>query len=279
MRKVKKPIFCVKDIVCDCAETLRDNEKKQRIIDSSDEIDMKSQEYDVLAEKQLLSQITEHDIVAGNVTKEEMVYLYEKKFVANKDVRRKYYDKIMVLTDGICPICNIGHVRNLDHYLPKALFPAYALTPYNLLPICRDCNFDKKDYKFKSNDEATLHPYYDEIDHMIWLQAELHISNGGIVVSYFVNEKIEDKSFVLKCINHMKTYKLKEKYALEAAREISDNILMWKNKLDQWGKKEFLGFINEIIHSLESVHKNSWKIAFYRALADNVEILEDCSLS
>lgn len=275
MRKVKKPNFCVKEIVCDCAESLRDNEIKQRIIAASDEIDMKSQEYDALAEKQLLSQITEHDIVAGNVTKNEMVDLYNKKFVAKIEVRSKYYDKIMVLTNGICPICNLGHVRNLDHYLPKASFPTYALTPYNLLPICRDCNFDKKDYRFKTDEEATLHPYYDETDNTIWLQAELHIADGGIVVSYSINEKSEDEFFIHKCINHMKTYKLDEKYSIEAAREISDNILMWKNKLDQWGKKEFLSFINEIIYSLESVHKNSWKVALYRALANNVEILKD----
>lgn len=275
MRRVKKPNFCVKEIVCDCAESLRDSEKKQCIIAASDVIDMKSQEYDVLAENQSLSQITEHDIVACNVTKNEMVYLYDKKFVARKEVRSKYYDKIMVLTNGICPICNLGHVRNLDHYLPKTLFPTYAVTPYNLLPICRDCNFDKKDYSFQTDDEATLHPYYDEIDNTIWLQAELQIVNDGIVVSYSVNEKSADEFFIHRCINHMKTYKLNEKYSIEAAREISDNILMWKKELDQWGEDEFLSFINEIISSLESVHKNSWKVALYRALANNVEILND----
>lgn len=275
MRKIKKPDFSVKEIVCDCAESIKDGEKKQRIIAASEEIDMKSQEYDVLAENQLLSQITEHDIVARNVTKNEMVYLYDKKFVAKKEVRSKYYDKIMVLTNGICPICNLGHVRNLDHYLPKTLFPTYAVTPYNLLPICRDCNFDKKDYSFQTDEEATLHPYYDEIDNTIWLQAELQIVNGGIVVSYSVNEKSAAEFFIHRCINHMKTYKLYEKYSIEAAREISDNISMWEKVLDQWGENEFLSFINEIISSLESVHKNSWKVALYRALANNVEILND----
>ena len=75
--------------------------------------------------------------------------------------------------NGKCPICGIGPVSNLDHYLAKSLYPTYAITPINLVPECRDCNFNKRDTLIKSATDSPLHPYYDEIDNRIWLVAEL----------------------------------------------------------------------------------------------------------
>ncbi len=45
----------------------------------------------------------------------------------------------------VCPVCvkenlfGIGE-GEVDHYFPRKRFPALALHPYNLLPVCRDCN-------------------------------------------------------------------------------------------------------------------------------------------
>ena len=44
---------------------------------------------------------------------------------------------------GKCPICGIGQASTLDHYLAKTIYPTYAVTPYNLVPVCKDCNFAK----------------------------------------------------------------------------------------------------------------------------------------
>lgn len=274
MRKVKKPDFNVKSIVCDCAETISDVDMKNRIMTVSDFIQTRSIEYDYLAEKQLLDSIQEHNMVADIVTKEEMIKLYTNKFAKHHDVRYKYYDKIMVSSNGICPSCGLGQVGNLDHYLPKSLFPTYAVTPYNLVPICRDCNSKKNNQIFENNTEALLHPYYDE-DNVIWLKAELSIQNDGIVARYFVdiNLEIEDELFVKRCENHFDIYDLGKRYAIEAAREISENQERWKKYINKWGKEEFLLDINETIASLEKVCVNSWKVALYRALYRDVEIL------
>ena len=205
MKKLKKPEFNVKNIVCDCAESIQNSDKRNRIINASDEIQIRSSEYDSLAENQLLSEIKEHDIVAGNITKSEMVELYDRKFVLHEKVRPKYYDKILVSTSGICPICCLGQVGNLDHYLPKSLYPTYAVTPYNLLPVCRDCNHDKRNQNFVNNYEATLHPYYDEVDSVIWLKAEMLIRDGGLVARYYIEDDINDDDkheLILTCAKY-----------------------------------------------------------------------------
>lgn len=275
MKKVKKPEYNVKTIVCDCAESIRDISKKNRIIAASETIYLKSEEYDSFAERQALSSIPVHDTVADSITKDEMVELYERKFVAHNAVRSKYYDKIIISTDGICPICCLGQVGNLDHYLPKALFPTYAITPYNLLPICRDCNYIKREQIFADDAEATLHPYYDDFDSLIWLKARLLIQNGGLIAEYYVDEDldIDDKTFIQRCFSHFTTYELDKRYPIEAAREIAEKQRRWKNDLEKRGEEEFLESIYEDIYYLEAVQKNSWKVALYRALTENVGVL------
>ena len=49
----------------------------------------------------------------------------------------------------VCPYCNRGYISSrggdvsgaqLDHFFPKADYPFFALSLYNLVPSCGDCN-------------------------------------------------------------------------------------------------------------------------------------------
>ena len=122
MRKIAKPSFDVKQIIYDCVSTYRSTTKKQRIKKYADYIQAKSVEYDSLAITASLSSIPCNCDINGNDFKDDMISLYEDKFAKNSDLREKYYDKLIVAAPGgVCPICGLGQVGNLDHYLPKSL--------------------------------------------------------------------------------------------------------------------------------------------------------------
>lgn len=42
-----------------------------------------------------------------------------------------------------CPICGFRETTDLDHYMPRQLFPEFSIHPYNLIPTCHECNNDK----------------------------------------------------------------------------------------------------------------------------------------
>lgn len=64
----------------------------------------------------------------------------------------------------ICPACGEdGTPNTLDHYLPKDLFPEFAITAVNLSPMCDICQGEKLTQTVNvANERIFLHPYYDE---------------------------------------------------------------------------------------------------------------------
>jgi hypothetical protein len=63
----------------------------------------------------------------------------------------------------LCPACGeLGAPNTLDHYLPKSLYPDFAVTPLNLFPMCDACQRAKDN---KTGDSSSpryfIHPYFD----------------------------------------------------------------------------------------------------------------------
>jgi hypothetical protein len=58
-------------------------------------------------------------------------------------------------------MCGSLKSGTLDHFLPKAVYPEFALFTKNLIPAC-DCNVARGEiYKGDANTKKLLHPYFD----------------------------------------------------------------------------------------------------------------------
>ena len=172
MIKLEKPDIEMQSIFEDCMSNITVQEILVHINASRPTILLKSMEYDGLAENGQLATLEPHRIISGGATKEDMVWLYDNKFVA--DGGRKYYDKIKAIPKfGKCPFCGVGIVSTLDHYLPKTKYPTYAVTPVNLIACCADCNKNKKSDVVDLRERELIHPYYDDFDDEIWLKAKV----------------------------------------------------------------------------------------------------------
>ena len=275
MRHLFKPEFDVKEIVEDCAKSYRDYDKRQQFTDNSEYIKRMSQEYDTHADIGDWVSVKKEKTVNGVISVADMKSLYEQKFATHPDVRGKYYDKILILAQGgKCPICGIGQVSNLDHYLAKSIYPTYTVTPVNLIPVCRDCNFYKLDKSITSNDDAPLNPYYDDVDAFEWLCASITSSDDTFVATYFVNPEIEIDAPELyaRLCNHFAIYKLAVAYSTQATTEIAENLLLWKEKYLEWGEAEFRKYLQDCLRSKEKYQKNTWNTALLRALINDISI-------
>ena len=69
----------------------------------------------------------------------------------------------------------------LDHFLPKSKYPLLALSFYNLIPVCPECN------RIKRDEVLDIHPYNDDFD-----------ANG---LKFKVGMRDESNQLVLKALN------------------------------------------------------------------------------
>jgi len=89
----------------------------------------------------------------------------------------------------MCPLCGQKVVTDLDHYIPRAQMAEYSVHLLNLIPICHECNDDKKDQWLDQNGERIIfNAYFDLFNNMEQLlKCELIFDNSNypqVVISF-----------------------------------------------------------------------------------------------
>jgi hypothetical protein len=103
-----------------------------------------------------------------------VAWIYEQRFARKDGPGRAVYSAIRGASPfNRCPLCLHNSVQALDHYLPKKSFPALAITPVNLVPICDACNRKKSTYVAVAVTELPFHAYYETLNQSAWLAAEV----------------------------------------------------------------------------------------------------------
>ncbi len=177
MWTIPKPELTALDTFNICIERISVAATRLRLEGIRDLIENAEQAFDDRAAATELHLIAEANGIAGangNVTAKEMEQLYDRHMARQKSRGRDTYDKIMMAAEhGQCPFCGHLPVSTLDHSLPKARHPALAVTPFNLIPCCKDCNHNKGTLGPNSQESQFLHAYYDDVTHDRWLYAEI----------------------------------------------------------------------------------------------------------
>lgn len=162
-------------------------------------------------------------VVVGQLKKTDLLKLYNTYFVKEDKPGREIYNALMAAANEKCPFCGgIGRPRNLDHFLPKAHYPQFAVLPVNLVPSCRDCNMDGKGDDFATSEaEQILQPYFDNERYFNeqWIFARYIAGAGGEpgVIEYFVQppEHWEDAQ-KLRVEKHFNDFNLDLRFSKEA---------------------------------------------------------------
>lgn len=272
MIKLKKPQFQQDKIIEDCISNMREGRgtPKERILASKSQICKKSLEYDKLAEEGELSTIIAEDVLIGGATKNDMVNLYDRKFARKGEAGRAYYDAIRLLAPyGRCPFCGQREVQTLDHILPKSKFPVYAVTPYNLVPSCSDCNHEKSGDTFSSYDEETIHPYYDDFTDAVWIKGKL-IEEDPITFEFYVDfPEGWDYIKYKRAKKHFEEFKLNSLYKPYACEEFVGCYFRVKRLFEKGGKELAIEHLKESIEEKEQNRLNTWQAAMYKAIIES----------
>jgi len=212
--------------------------------------------------------IKKNPALPDGIAKEHIQKIYSEKLAKHGSVGRKYYDRILSEPKyGLCPICGVRTVKELDHYMPKSIYYTLIVTPENLIPICKDCNYEKRAYTISDIQNAILHPYFDDINDDIWLTVNLQSIGAELVVSYNVNNLTERENLLQKRLEkHFEVYKLNKFFTAQAANEIANKKMRWLELLKNVSPEEFQKCLISNCNSIGNNGLNSWKAALYRGL-------------
>ena len=210
--------------------------------------------------------------ITGSLENELMVKLYE---YCLRDCRcGDVYNTIINLAKSPtirCPFCGgVGTPTQLDHFLPKARYGHFSVLPYNLVPICKECNTEyKKEFFPISKDEQLIHPYLD--DDCFFNQQWLCAVYMDETVTYSVDPPTtwsDDKKEKVRF--HFQTFNLAERFAENAVGPLSDLLNQIKDsKVNGMSKEMFESSIIDSIIRNES-RVNSWKRVLFLAIKDKL---------
>lgn len=211
-------------------------------------------------------------IVVGNVTKKELKDVYSTHMVPRAKPARKIYDSLLVRAPlGICPFCGFGHASTLDHYLPKSKYPQLSVLPQNLVPSCKDCNSGKLADVATTEEQQSLHPYFDHAQYISeqWLFANV-VQSSPVTIRFYVQAPNHwDDISKSRVQTHFNDFKLDARYAIEASNQLAclrNTLAICREVSGTSAVKQHLS-IEAQSHFQQ--HKNWWKTAIFQSLASS----------
>lgn len=265
MISIKKPVFSVRDVFKACISSVKSEKLKSALTKCKKKLMAEELDFDIKGRAALFYRIKRSTVIFGGIGKKAMTTVYDYR-MRQTPAGYIYYNKLKIAAPfGKCPICSIRGADSLDHYLPKAEYPALAITPLNLIPSCIQCNKMKKVNYPTNSEEQTLHPYYDSVELDSWIGARV-LRTVPISFEYFCLTPTNwDDVKKLRAVNHFESFKLNELFSSHANEELrgalTQLINLYNNDILQLQMH-----LEDAYSSRLMLGVNSWQAVMYNAL-------------
>lgn len=218
MNSIDPPVLNAADVYTTCISRVRNRALKARLTAITDDVRVASADYVVKAQANRLHEVVRSAVING-VTTAELEKVYTQRMAGKNAPGRSSYDEIFN-SSAKCLLCTQRKVDTLDHHLPKAHYPIFAVTPVNLLPACTSCNKAKLASIPATADEAALHPYFDCIEDERWLHGVV-VEGTPAVVKFRVEPPAQWAAQLTNRVElHFDGLSLADLYSAEAADEL-----------------------------------------------------------
>lgn len=190
----------------------------------------------------------------------------------NKKVPYAYYERLMhSAKNNLCPLCELDTACELDHYLPKSVYPEFSVFHKNLIPICHVCNNIKSD-----NTSVTfIHSYYDNTNGVEILKARITIVEQNVIWDFYVDE--QDYGFLNAYKEMFYFLNLAEKYNMRAT-DMFTGIQCSMRGIMQTMNEDCKNILESIIiQQIETYREafgmNHWRTVMHKAILNYLDDL------
>lgn len=208
--------------------------------------------------------------------------------IADEDTATKLRSNYEVLRSGalreegaqilarsrICCLCGIRDTSELDHFLPKQIFPEFAAYTVNLVPVCGVCNKAKDEhYKADEGGAAFIHAYLDELPSAErFLAATLAFDKAVLPSFHLVCAPGMPEATYRVLSSQFDRFELATTYSEEAIELLSEKFGAIEDYFAEGGSSTVEKYLNREARSIEQrFGLNHWKPVILRAAADSAE--------
>ena len=192
--------------------------------------------------------------------------------------RRKLSSIRADLMRGIkrCPICGIDPPRELDHYLPKAVFQPLSIYVCNLVPICGECNRIKGPAVPKTPAHRYVHAYLEVLPPIRFLRATVSTESGGLVVEFDVDPSADLPDLLRERLEHqLQSLRLNERYACEINMHLTSHATALYRCFNSNGAEDVKLFLKQQAEiEFACFHRNHWRPVLLLALSNHQDFCD-----
>ena len=246
--KLKKPDFSLKDIYPSCISHYKDPNKEKLMKSIMPKLLVDEKRYLERMKNKELYLEQKNQTHSDKITSQDLIDLYKYKLLKKEYDVREYYD-IIRLSSKVCPFCGKRQTSTVDHFLAKAVYTNFTVTPINLIPCCKDCK---------------------------WLVAKVSLKSKELVFDFSVTNQNVDEITYHRIHNQFNLLKLKNYYDEEAnikfnrTKEFYKLLINHKNGAEEL-KSHFL--TEQIKYSMNENYINSFEYVYYKALIEYFDIV------
>ena len=159
--------------------------------------------------------------VTTQQTQEALIGLYQFRRKVFSDLFYSLTTTIDNRRDMLCPNCTLTDCSQLDHYMPKSLFPEFSANPLNLMQCCSICNQKKLDRWLNGVQPIFLNLYIDDLPPVQYLFVDITMADGIPRFRFYLQKSADIESILFNRIeSHYEGLDLCERFA-----ERSDNVI------------------------------------------------------
>ncbi len=176
----------------------------------------------------------------------------------------------------LCPVCGIDPAVELDHFLPRSVFSPLAIFTHNLVPMCHGCNNAKLAGFAIEAEGGFLHPYYDALPDVQFVQAGVEIKDNGLLVRFTIDLNAAlPAGFADRLHTQMTTLDLNERYQKELNSYISGHAISLHGSAASGGSTAVSRYL-QLQARYESVrfYRNHWRPVLLHALAAHIPFVD-----
>jgi hypothetical protein len=204
-----------------------------------------------------------------SIHKSELLSLYNYQNRIIRNIRENIKNQQINTIRTTCQNCTIDSVGTMDHILPKAFYPEYAVNAYNLFPCCSKCN----EYKSKMiGKQKILNLFLDKLPDVQYLYVEILRENDCLNFRFYLsNNQGEIEPVLFQTIeSHFENLHLLQRMKDCSIAYLSDFISSIKPHISRNGKDYVIETVMENINEERNGYGfNYWKSSLKMALINS----------